>query len=103
MASNAIERCYYTLPAMVLKVVLRLVPTRVKAAIAATAIKAAIKAYSIAVTPDSSRTRSVRNLRNRILLVSETHRAQIARESLIAGKRAKRGSAIACSIDMNHD
>ncbi len=41
-----------SLPAMVLKVVLRLVPTRVKAAIAATAINAAIKAYSIAVTPE---------------------------------------------------
>jgi hypothetical protein len=34
------------------KVLLRLVPTRVKAAIAATAINAAINAYSIAVTPD---------------------------------------------------
>jgi uncharacterized protein YaiI (UPF0178 family) len=37
---------------MVLNVVLRLVPTRVKAAIAATAINALIRAYSIAVTPD---------------------------------------------------
>jgi hypothetical protein len=34
------------LAAMVLNVVLRLVPTRVKAAIAATAINAAINAYS---------------------------------------------------------
>ena len=42
----------YSLAAMVLNVVLRLVPTRVKAAIAATAIKAAINAYSMAVTPD---------------------------------------------------
>ena len=38
--------------AMVLNVVLRLVPTKVNAAIAATAINAAISAYSIAVTPD---------------------------------------------------
>jgi hypothetical protein len=37
---------------MVLNVVLRLVTTKVKAAIAATAINAAINAYSIAVTPD---------------------------------------------------
>src|SRR5271155_2851671 len=57
-----------TLPAMVLNTVLRLVPTRVKAAIAATAINAAIKAYSMAVTPDSSRTRLERRLRKRILL-----------------------------------
>jgi hypothetical protein len=34
-----------------LKVLLRSVPTKVKAAIAATAINAAISAYSIAVTP----------------------------------------------------
>ena len=46
----------YSLAAMVLNVVLRLVPTKVKAAIAATAINAAINAYSIAVTPDSSLT-----------------------------------------------
>jgi len=56
------------LPAMVLKVVLRLVPTRVKAAMAATAINAAIKAYSMAVTPDSSRIKSERTVRKRILL-----------------------------------
>jgi hypothetical protein len=37
---------------MVLKVVLRLDPTKLKAAMAATAINAAITAYSIAVTPD---------------------------------------------------
>jgi hypothetical protein len=37
--------------AIVLKVVLRLVPTTENAAMAATAIRAAIKAYSIAVTP----------------------------------------------------
>jgi hypothetical protein len=37
--------------AIELKVLLRLVPTSVKAAIAATAINAAISAYSIAVTP----------------------------------------------------
>ena len=48
---------------------LRLVPTRVKAAMAATAINAAIKAYSIAVTPDSALTKFVRSLRNGILLI----------------------------------
>jgi hypothetical protein len=37
---------------MVLNVVLRLVPTKVNAAMAATAINAAINAYSMAVTPD---------------------------------------------------
>ena len=42
----------YILAAMVLNKLLRLVPTRVKAAIAATAIKAAINAFSIAATPD---------------------------------------------------
>ena len=35
-----------------LNVLLRLVPTKLNAAIAATAINAAISAYSIAVTPD---------------------------------------------------
>jgi hypothetical protein len=49
---------------MVLKVVLRFVPTSVKAAIAATAINAAISAYSIAVTPDLSSKRFEKNLRN---------------------------------------
>jgi len=44
----------YILAAMVLNKLLRLLPTTVKAAIAATAINAAINAYSIAVTPDSS-------------------------------------------------
>jgi hypothetical protein len=53
---------------MVLNVVLRLVPTSWKAAIAATAINAAIKAYSMAVTPDSSRIRLARMVRKRILL-----------------------------------
>ena len=66
--AKAIERFFQSLAAMVLKVVLRLVPTRVKAAIAATAINAAIKAYSIAVTPDSSRIRLERRVRKRILL-----------------------------------
>ena len=53
---------------MVLNVLLRLVPTRVKAAIAATAINAAINAYSMAVTPDSSRIKLERMVRKRILL-----------------------------------
>jgi len=39
---------------MTLKVVLRRVPVRVSAAIAATAISAAINAYSIALTPSRS-------------------------------------------------
>ena len=38
---------------ILVKTLLRLVPTNVKAAIAATAIKAAIKPYSIAVAPRS--------------------------------------------------
>lgn len=54
--------------ATVLKVLLRSVPTRVNAPIAATAINAAIKAYSIAVTPDSSLRRPIRKLRTRVLL-----------------------------------
>jgi hypothetical protein len=49
---NALNR--YSLFAMVLKVVLSRVPTRVNAAIAATAISAAINAYSTAVTPSRS-------------------------------------------------
>ena len=44
-------RGHYKQLAMLLKVVLRSVPTTEKAAIAATATKAAISAYSIAVTP----------------------------------------------------
>ena len=65
---TAIERFFQSLAATVLNVLLRLVPTRVKAAIAATAINAAIRAYSMAVTPDSSRIRLERRLRKRILL-----------------------------------
>ena len=57
----------YSLLATRLKVLLRLVPTKLNAAIAATAINAAINAYSIAVTPESSLTRLMR-VRNRILL-----------------------------------
>jgi hypothetical protein len=41
-----------------------LVPTKVNAAMAATAIKAAISAYSIAVTPDSSWSSFGKSLRN---------------------------------------
>jgi hypothetical protein len=58
----------YSLPAIMVKVLLRLEPTKVNAAIAATAINAAIKAYSIAVTPDSSLNIFKRSVRNRILL-----------------------------------
>lgn len=68
----------YSFAAMVLNVVLRLVPTRVKAAIAATAINAAIKAYSIAVTPDSSLTKFARGLRNEILLFNKSNHEQAA-------------------------
>ena len=53
---------------MVVNVLLRLVPTKVNAVIAATAINAAINAYSIAVTPDWSLTIFIRSVRNRILL-----------------------------------
>jgi hypothetical protein len=53
---------------MVLKVVLRFVPTKVKAAIAATAINAAISAYSIAVTPASSLKRFGENAGNLMIL-----------------------------------
>lgn len=56
----------YTLFAMVLNSDFKELPTRLKAAIAATAINAAISAYSIAVTPDSSLTSFMR-VRNRIL------------------------------------
>jgi hypothetical protein len=58
----------YSWAAILLKVVLRFVPTRVKAAIAATAISAAINAYSMAVTPDSSLIRLERRVRKLILL-----------------------------------
>ena len=77
----------YSLSAIVLNVVLRLVPTRVKAAIAATAIKAAINAYSMAVTPDWPLTKFVRNLRNGILLRStKGNHAEVAARSLSNGK-----------------
>src|SRR5438477_7493731 len=46
----------------VLKVVLRLVPTAATATTIATAISAAIRPYSIAVAPDSSRTKRERKL-----------------------------------------
>jgi len=49
---------------MVLNVVLRLVPTKVNAAMAATAINAAINAYSMAVTPDWSLVKFEKNVRN---------------------------------------
>ena len=64
---------------MVLKVVLRLVPTRLNAAIAATAINAAINPYSIAVTPDSSLMTLVKNIGEPNLFVWGKQRAQIAR------------------------
>jgi hypothetical protein len=64
MPTRAVNR--HSLAAMVLNVVLSLVPTRVKAAIAATAINAAINAYSIAVTPDLSLTKVARSRRNGI-------------------------------------
>ena len=70
---------------MVLNVVLRLVPTRVKAAIAATAINAAINAYSIAVTPDSSLSKLVRSLRNGILL-GKSNLAQVTPKYLSNSK-----------------
>ncbi len=62
-----------------LKVVLRLVPTRVKAAIAATAINAAISAYSMAVTPDLSLIRFMKRLCNQILraLMAIAHKLAI--------------------------
>jgi len=44
----------YSLPATLLNVAVRLVPTAVKAPIAATAIRAAIRPYSMAVAPFSS-------------------------------------------------
>jgi hypothetical protein len=60
-------RDLYRQDATVEKVLLKFVPTRLKAAIAATAINAAINAYSMAVTPDSFLNRFIR-VRNRILL-----------------------------------
>ena len=90
----SIEACLlsqrHILLATRLKVLLRSVPTSVKAAIAATAINAAINAYSIAVTPDSSLIRFIRSVRNPILLgFKKSNRAQIAMESLTNGKRKK--------------
>jgi hypothetical protein len=61
----------------------------VKAAIAATATNAAINAYSIAVTPDSSLTKFLRSVRNRILLGLEKQPAQSAIKTLIDGKQQK--------------
>ena len=52
---------------MVLKVVLRLDPTKLKAAMAATAINAAITAYSIAVTPDSLLIKLEKNVSNLVI------------------------------------
>jgi hypothetical protein len=49
---------------MLLNVLLRLVPTKLNAEMAATAINAAISAYSIAVTPDWSSIRFEKNVRN---------------------------------------
>jgi hypothetical protein len=68
MPTRAVNR--HSLAAMVLNVVLSLVPTRVKEAIAATAINAAINAYSTAVTADLSLTKVARSRRNGIFLGS---------------------------------
>jgi hypothetical protein len=76
----------HSLAAMVLNVVLRFVPTSVKAAIAATAINAAINAYSIAVTPDSFFTKFERSLRNGFLLVSKNN-PQAATRQLSKSKK----------------
>jgi hypothetical protein len=64
---------------MLLKVALRFEPTRLNAAIAATAINAAISAYSIAVTPDSSWSRLAKSEPNGSLLGCRTP-AQAAAE-----------------------
>ena len=50
----------YRSVATVVKMLIRLVPTACMATIAATAISAAIRPYSIAVAPESSRTRRAR-------------------------------------------
>jgi hypothetical protein len=65
---------------MVLNKLFRLVPTRVKGAIAATAINAAINAYSIAVTPDSSLTKFVTSLRKEFSLVQQKQSGAGCRE-----------------------
>jgi hypothetical protein len=56
-----------------------LVPTKVNAAMAATAIKAAISAYSIAVTPDSSWSSFEKSVRNEgvLCLYEATLRLQV--------------------------
>ena len=54
----------YNWLATVLNVLLRFVPTKLNAEMAATAISAAIRAYSIAVTPDWSLMRFEKNVRN---------------------------------------
>jgi hypothetical protein len=67
--------------------VLILVPTRVKAPIAASEINAAINAYSITVTPDWPLTKCVRNLRNGIFLdFTKSKLAQPAPKSLSNSK-----------------
>jgi len=63
------EQVLYRQLAMLLNVVLRLVPIKLNAAIAATAISAAIRAYSIAVTPDWSLIRFEKNVRNSVFLL----------------------------------
>jgi hypothetical protein len=61
-------------------VVLRLDPTELKAAIAATAINAAITAYSIAVTPDRLLIKLEKNVRNLVFpfaYLEYTHKLQL--------------------------
>jgi len=87
---GAFARNLQTLPAIVLNRVLRLVPTRVKAPIAATAINAAINAYSIAVTPHWASIKFVRSRRNGISPgFNESKPPQPAPRSLRKGEKNK--------------
>jgi len=81
---------------MPLNVLLRFVPTRVKAAIAATAINAAISAYSIAVTPDLSSRKFRRNLSNETsfrMFLGCTRKLQRRSNGLLTAAAKPRSSA----------
>jgi hypothetical protein len=81
---------FQTLPAILLKIVLRLLPSKLHAAMQITATRAAINPYSIAVTPASSIINCKTVPRIFILLLLELRRCpwsgEELDESLITGR-----------------
>jgi hypothetical protein len=73
---------FQTLPAILLKIVLRLLPSKLHAAMQTTATRAAINPYSMAVTPASSNI-NWKMIPRILILLLELHRGQGGVKSLM--------------------